>query len=43
MLAYFVEQFRGRIETTGDIADLTAIPIVGALPTSADWPAGPRG
>jgi capsular exopolysaccharide synthesis family protein len=32
MLAYFVDQFRGRVETTADVAELTPIPIIGALP-----------
>jgi capsular exopolysaccharide synthesis family protein len=32
MLAYFVDQFRGRVETTADVAELTPVPIIGALP-----------
>lgn len=32
MLAYVIEQFRGRIETSDDIAELTSVPIVGSLP-----------
>lgn len=32
MLAYFVDQFRGRVETAADVAELTPIPIIGALP-----------
>ncbi|MGC1851920.1 MAG: polysaccharide biosynthesis tyrosine autokinase [Solirubrobacterales bacterium] len=32
MLAYLVEQFRRRIETSTDIAELTPLPIIGSLP-----------
>jgi capsular exopolysaccharide synthesis family protein len=32
MLAYFVDQFRGRVETTADVTELTPIPIIGSLP-----------
>jgi tyrosine-protein kinase len=32
MLAYLVEQFRRRIETSADVAELTPLPIVGSLP-----------
>lgn len=32
MLAYAVEQFRGRIETASDIAAITPLPIIGVLP-----------
>src|SRR5215218_7806279 len=42
LLAYFVEQLRGRIETADDIADLTSIPIIGVLPSERRLGRGPR-
>jgi capsular exopolysaccharide synthesis family protein len=41
MLAYFVEQFRGRVETTDDVSDLTTLPIVGVLPNQRQLARGP--
>jgi succinoglycan biosynthesis transport protein ExoP len=41
LLAYFVEQFRGRIESAADIAELTSIPIIGALPYQRRLARGP--
>jgi capsular exopolysaccharide synthesis family protein len=41
MLAYFVEQFRGRVETTDDISDLTTLPIIGVLPNQRQLARGP--
>jgi polysaccharide biosynthesis transport protein len=32
MLAYGIDRFRGRIETAGEIAELTATPIIGVIP-----------
>lgn len=32
LLAYFVEQFRRRIESTADIVELTSVPVIGVLP-----------
>lgn len=42
LLAYFVEQLRGRIETADDIAELTSIPIIGVLPTERRLGSRPR-
>lgn len=42
LLAYFVEQLRGRIETASDISDATTVPIIGALPTDRRLSRGPR-
>ena len=42
LLAYFVEQLRGRIETAADVSDATSVPIIGALPTDRRLSRGPR-
>jgi len=42
LLAYFVEQLRGRIETASDVSDATTVPIIGALPTDRRLSRGPR-
>jgi polysaccharide biosynthesis transport protein len=42
LLAYFVEQLRGRIESAGDVSEVTSLPLVGALPTDRRLSRGPR-
>jgi tyrosine-protein kinase len=42
LLAYFVEQLRGRIESASDVAEVTSVPIIGALPTDRRLSRGPR-
>jgi receptor protein-tyrosine kinase len=42
LLAYFVEQLRGRIETASDVSDATSVPLIGALPTDRRLSRGPR-
>jgi polysaccharide biosynthesis transport protein len=42
LLAYFVEQLRGRIEGASDVAEVTSIPIVGVLPTERRLGRGAR-
>jgi receptor protein-tyrosine kinase len=42
LLAYFVEQLRGRIESASDVSEVTSIPIIGALPTDRRLSRGPR-
>ena len=32
MLAYGIDRFRGRIETAGEIAEITSVPIIGVIP-----------
>jgi tyrosine-protein kinase len=42
LLAYFVEQLRGRIESASDVAEVTSVPLIGALPTDRRLSRGPR-
>jgi succinoglycan biosynthesis transport protein ExoP len=42
LLAYFVEQLRGRIESASDVSEITSTPIIGALPTDRRLSRGPR-
>ncbi|MFL5834852.1 MAG: polysaccharide biosynthesis tyrosine autokinase [Solirubrobacterales bacterium] len=42
LLAYFVEQLRGRIESASDVGEVTSVPLIGALPTDRRLSRGPR-
>lgn len=42
LLAYFVEQLRGRIESASDVGEVTSLPLIGALPTDRRLSRGPR-
>ena len=42
LLAYFVEQLRGRIESASDVSEVTSVPLIGALPTDRRLSRGPR-
>jgi polysaccharide biosynthesis transport protein len=42
LLAYFVEQLRGRIESASDVAEVTSLPLIGALPSDRRLSRGPR-
>lgn len=42
LLAYFVEQLRGRIESASDIGEVTSVPLIGAIPTDRRLSRGPR-
>jgi succinoglycan biosynthesis transport protein ExoP len=42
LLAYFVEQLRGRIESASDVGEVTSVPLIGAIPTDRRLSRGPR-
>jgi succinoglycan biosynthesis transport protein ExoP len=42
LLAYFVEQLRGRIESASDVSEVTSVPLIGAIPTDRRLSRGPR-